>query len=54
MLSVFEVYSNLIRINKQLEAIMILQENIRNITEQIAADIREKGIDFSYYDSSTP
>lgn len=31
----------------------IVQENVRNITEQIATDIREKGIDFSYYDGSS-
>lgn len=42
MLSVFMVYSNLIQINKRLEAMRILQENIRNITEQMASDIREK------------
>ncbi|MDD5376853.1 MAG: type II secretion system protein [Candidatus Gracilibacteria bacterium] len=52
MLSVFMIYSNLIQINKRLEAMRIVQENVRNITEQIASDIREKGIDFSYYDGS--
>ena len=42
MLSVFMIYSNLIQINKRLEALRIVQENIRNITEQIASDVREK------------
>lgn len=37
-----------------MEATMILQENIRNVTEQIANDVREKWINFDYYDSSTP
>ncbi|MDD5197844.1 MAG: type II secretion system protein [Candidatus Gracilibacteria bacterium] len=54
MLSVFMIYSNLIQINKRLEALRIVQENIRNITEQIASDVREKGIDVKYYDNSTP
>ena len=31
----------------------IIQENVRNITEQIASDIREKWIDFNYYDGSS-
>ena len=31
----------------------VIQENIRNVTEQMASDIREKGIDFGYYDGST-
>lgn len=52
MLSVFMVYSNLIQINKRLEAMRIIQENIRNITEQMASDIREKWIDFSFYNGS--
>lgn len=54
MLSVFMIYSNLIQINKRLEALRIVQENIRNITEQIASDVREKWIDLTYYDNSTP
>lgn len=31
----------------------IVQENVRNITEKIATDVREKWIDFGYYDSSS-
>lgn len=52
MLSVFTVYSNILQINKRLEVMRVVQENVRNITEQIAADIREKGIDTAYYDGS--
>lgn len=42
MLSVFVIYSNLIQVNKRLEDMRIVQENIRNITEKIATDVREK------------
>lgn len=42
LLSVFEIYSNILQINKRLEVMRIVQENIRNITEQIAGDVREK------------
>lgn len=42
MLSVFTIYSNIIQINKRLEVMRVVQENIRNITEQMASDIREK------------
>ena len=53
LLSIFEVYNNILQINKRLEVMRIVQENVRNITEQIATDIREKGIDFNYYTSTT-
>lgn len=52
LLSVFDIYSNILQINKRLEVMRIVQENVRNITEEIAADIREKGIDFNYYDGT--
>jgi prepilin-type N-terminal cleavage/methylation domain-containing protein len=52
MLSIFFVYSNIITVNKKLELYRILQENSRKITETIAKDIREKGINFDYYDNS--
>ncbi|NCP76635.1 prepilin-type N-terminal cleavage/methylation domain-containing protein [bacterium] len=42
MLAVFEIYSNILQINKRLEVMRTIQENVRNITEQIASDIREK------------
>jgi len=54
MLSVFEIYSNILQINKRLEVMRTVQENVRNITEQIASDIREKWIDFAYYDWFSP
>ncbi len=50
MLSIFWVYSNIINVNKRLELARALQENSRNITETVARDIRENGIDFWYYD----
>ena len=53
LLSVFDIYSNILSVNKRLEVMRIVQENVRNITEQIAVDIREKGIDFSYYDGTS-
>lgn len=53
MLSVFMIYSNILQINKRLEVMRMVQEDIRNITEQIASDIRESGIDFNYYDNSS-
>ncbi len=51
-LSVFEIYGNILQVNKRLEIMRIVQENVRSITEQIATDVREKGIDFRYYDGS--
>ncbi len=42
LLSIFMIYSNLIQVNRRLEVIRIVQENIRNVTEQMASDIREK------------
>jgi len=42
MLSVFVIYSNFIQVNRRLEGMRIVQENIRNITEKIATDVREK------------
>lgn len=52
LLSVFQVYSNILMINKRLEIMRVVQENVRNITERIATDVREKWIDLSYYDNS--
>ncbi|EKE26320.1 MAG: hypothetical protein ACD_4C00337G0008 [uncultured bacterium (gcode 4)] len=51
MLSVFVIYWNIVNANKRLELIRVLQENSRNITENIAKDIREKWIDYNYYSS---
>lgn len=53
LMSVFSIYTNLIAINKRLQVIRVVQENARSITETIASDIREKGIDMSYYDGSS-
>ncbi|MCK9272162.1 type II secretion system GspH family protein [Candidatus Gracilibacteria bacterium] len=53
MLSIFVIYANIIESNKKLELSRILQENARNITETIAREVREKGIDFGYYNTYT-
>lgn len=52
LISIFGAYSNIITINKRLEIMRSLQENTRDMTEAIANDIREHGIDFAYYDGS--
>ena len=52
MVSVFEIYSNIIALNKRLEVSRNLQENARNITETIAKDVRENGIAFGCYSLS--
>ncbi|MDD2487601.1 MAG: type II secretion system protein [Candidatus Gracilibacteria bacterium] len=53
MLSIFSIYFNIVDTNKKLELARVLQENSRNITENIAKDIREKGIDYGFYTSLT-
>lgn len=53
MLSIFVIYRNIIYVNKKLELDRIIQENARNITENLATEIREKGIDYSYYSPLT-
>lgn len=53
MLSVFVVYSDLIQVNKRLEALRMVGEDMRTVTEKIASDVREKWIDFTYYDWSS-
>ncbi len=42
MLSVFVVYSDLIQVNKRLEALRMVGEDTRVVTEKIATDVREK------------
>jgi|GEM_PF-6540997 len=42
MLSVFVVYSDLIQVNKRLEALRMVGEDTRTVTERIATDVREK------------
>lgn len=53
MLSVFVVYSQIIKTNKKLELSRILQENAKNITETLASEIRNKWVDYRYYGTST-
>ncbi|EKE30130.1 MAG: hypothetical protein ACD_2C00038G0007 [uncultured bacterium (gcode 4)] len=49
MLSVFEIYSNILQINKKLELNRILQENTRTMIEWLASEIRNKWIDYWFY-----
>lgn len=53
LISVFEVYSNIIVMTKRLELSRGLQQNARTIVETIAKDVREGGIAFECYDPST-
>lgn len=53
MISIFNVYSNIINANNKVKISIILQENTKNIIENIATAIREKWIDFLYYNPLT-
>lgn len=53
MLSVFVIYKNIIDANKKLELTRTLQENSRNIIENLATEIREKWVDYDYYKAYT-
>ncbi len=48
-LSIFEVYSDIVETNARLRMLAILQDNTRLITESIASEVRERGIDYDYY-----
>jgi type II secretory pathway pseudopilin PulG len=49
MIAVFVSYAYIININRRLELTRILQENTRIVTETIAQDVRDHGINFDYY-----
>lgn len=49
MVSVFVIYSNIIAINRRLQAQRTLQENARIIEESVSDDMRNYGINFAYY-----
>lgn len=49
MVSVFEIYTRVMTINRRLELSRQLQESARLVTETIAEDIRRNGIDFNCY-----
>lgn len=49
MISIFGIYVNIVSTNKKLELTRTLQDNVRLITETVAADVRERGIDFAAY-----
>jgi hypothetical protein len=53
LVSVFEVYSNIIVMSKRLELSRGLQQNARTIVETIAKDVREGGIAFECYNPSS-
>ena len=53
LVSVFEIYSNIIVMSKRLELGRSLQQNARQIVETVAKDIREGGIAFECYSPST-
>ncbi len=52
LVSVFEIYSNIIVMSKRLELSRGLQQNARTIVETIAKDIRDGGIAFECYSPS--
>lgn len=56
LVSIFQVYSNIIVMSKRLELGRGLQQNARTIVETIAKDVREGGIAFECYapSSSSP
>lgn len=49
MMSVFLVYSNVIAASRQLEMTRIIQDNVRLITETIAREVAQSGIDIRAY-----
>ncbi|MDD2515692.1 MAG: type II secretion system protein [Candidatus Gracilibacteria bacterium] len=51
MLTIFSIYSNVVQVSKKLELYRYLQQNIRSITELLANDIREKGVDYARYNN---
>lgn len=53
MVSVFEIYLGVLSLNRRLEFARSLQENGRSMTEMFAKEIREKGVDLSFYDGGS-
>ena len=49
LVSVFEIYSQIITTSKRLELARGLQQNTRTITESIASEVRSNGIAFECY-----
>jgi prepilin-type N-terminal cleavage/methylation domain-containing protein len=49
LVSVFEIYSQIITTSKRLELARGLQQNTRTITESIASEVRNNGIAFECY-----
>ena len=52
LVSVFEIYSQIITTSKRLELARGLQQNTRTITESIANEVRSNGIAFECYGTS--
>lgn len=53
MVSVFEIYLGVLTLNRRLEFSRSLQENARSMTETFAKEIRDRGIDLSFYDAGS-
>lgn len=53
MVSVFEIYLGVLTLNRRLEFSRSLQENARSMTEMFAKEIRDRGIDLSFYDAGS-
>ncbi len=51
LLSIFFVYTNIVHANRRLELLRVMRDNVRLVTETIASDVREHGIDFGHYGS---
>ncbi|HRI36602.1 MAG TPA: prepilin-type N-terminal cleavage/methylation domain-containing protein [bacterium] len=49
MVSIFAIYVNIVSTNKKLELTRRLQDNVRLITETVASDVRDQGVDFGAY-----
>ncbi len=53
MVSVFEIYLSVLTLSRRLEFSRSLQENARSMTEVFAKEIRDRGIDLSFYDAGS-
>ena len=53
MVSIFEIYLGVLSLNRRLEFARSLQENARSMTEMFAKEVRERGVDLSFYDAGS-
>ena len=54
MISVFQAYFGAVSLERRLDFSRSLQENARSMTEILAKDVRDSGLDATFYDGSTP